>query len=1037
MKLSYDIISEFVKITNNNKEKPKEGIVYATIVNASNGKYVKIDGSDLLTPTDTTTDIEDGERVTVMIKDHKATVTGNVTSPSASSSHVNNAVGAVTEKIGVFENIVADKVDVNELIAYKAVIEELIANKATIKDLEAINATIENLKVKNAEIENLVADKATIKDLEVINATIENLKVKDAEIENATIENLEATKAEIGVLTADFAQIKTLVSGNLTSENILSFNITSDKVTVADAFIKDAMIDTISAAKINAGQINTSAVTIGSADGGMLITGATQQFRDKNGKVRIQIGRDASGDFTFILYGKDGKGQIINQNGITSSAIGDGLIVNNMINNNAAISGSKLDISSVITKINEDNSTTINSNKIYLDERKQSLEVAFNSLKTKVDTIQDVSINGTLTAVAEKVQSNTTKIEANTSSIGLLIAEDTTIKKQVTDLENNVTETTNTLSSKYASLNQSLDGFKTTVSNTYATKNEFNDSVTALSTRVSTAEQKITSDAIIQTVTGSSTYKNNLTGKVDKNSIISSINQTAEAVKIDASKIELTGNVVVNAINKSSTTINGNKITTGTITADMITSGTFQGTNFIAGGSKDGHIEVKDSSNNVKFYAGKKGIYATTMVFPETISSSGAIVQSGSVYADSNGFMARGIEMGTLYRTERTSKIGLSGVVVTEQDYDISGGGNVPGIAHSTKISGYGIDIDGIRLTRVGNNSLVIDTPFGNVKIGPQNDGWCHFYTDRPQFWFQKNVHVNGEIYAGSEYNKRVYHEGFKPSTSDIGAAKAFNTINGYPGLTHNDGSTSEWIRATSNGFLPYKTANSNWNGANTSIGTLAWRFDRAYIKELITRGLTNDLGDLWLTAKAGANTIYAQSKWLCPASNSVTYLGSSGYRWHSVWSTNGNIQTSDERFKVKRGFANIDDCFDMIRDVKIYNYVMLDENKEELSKKQLGKLAMKCEEDDAKIHIGVMAQDLQQYECGKRILVEDTYEKEDGTTESLLSLNSLDMTMAIMGALKKEIEFRENDIKHLRQENDELKIRLTNIEALLMSTSN
>ena len=84
MSLSHDIISEFVKVTNNNKEKPKEGIVYATIVQGSDGKYVKIDGSDLLTPADTTTDIEDGERVTVMIKDHKATVTGNVTSPSAS-----------------------------------------------------------------------------------------------------------------------------------------------------------------------------------------------------------------------------------------------------------------------------------------------------------------------------------------------------------------------------------------------------------------------------------------------------------------------------------------------------------------------------------------------------------------------------------------------------------------------------------------------------------------------------------------------------------------------------------------------------------------------------------------------------------------------------------------------------------------------------------------------------------------------------------------------------------------------------------------
>ena len=484
MSLSHDIISEFVKVTNNNKEKPKEGIVYATIVQGSDGKYVKIDGSDLLTPADTTTDIEDGERVTVMIKDHKATVTGNVTSPSASGNRVDKVVDTVTEQIGVFETVVADKISVNELEAYKIIVEELIAGKATIEDLEATNAVIENLKVKDAEIENAVIDKATIEDLEAVNAKIENLEVKDAEIENAVIDNLEATKAEIKILNADFAQIKTLVSGNLTSDNILSFNITADKVTMEDAFIKDAMIANVNAAKINAGRINTNSVVIGSEDGGMSISGATQQFTDKNGNVRIQIGRDASDDFTFVLYGEDGRGQIINQNGITASAIGDGLIVNDMVSNDAAISGGKLDISSVIMKINDDDSTTIRSNKIYLDEQNQSLEVAFKSLKTQVDTIKD--IDSDLTTITDKIQSNTSKIEANKSSISTLLAEDAVIKRQVTDLEGNVVETTNTLTSRYTSLQQDLSGFKTSVGKTYATQSSVNDLNNNLTSNYST-----------------------------------------------------------------------------------------------------------------------------------------------------------------------------------------------------------------------------------------------------------------------------------------------------------------------------------------------------------------------------------------------------------------------------------------------------------------------------------------------------------------------------------------------------------------------
>ena len=456
MGLSYDLISEFVKITNDKKEKPKEGTVYATIVGSGDTKYVKIDGSDLLTPMDTTTDIEDGERVTVMIKDHKATVTGNITSPSVSSGTVNTVVG---------------------------------------------NAVGENFTVVNSQIENLVAkdsylENAYVQNSQVVNSKIENLEAADSRIENSVIENfnvidgvvqdLRATNADIEVLHADFAEIKTLINGNLTSDNILAFKITADKVTVEDAFIKDAMIDTISAAKINAGRINTNMVSIGSEDGGMLITGSTQQFTDKNGNVRIQIGKDASGDFTFILYGEDGRGQIINQNGITATAIGDGLIVDGMINNNANISGDKLNISSVITNINNDNSTTIQSSKVYLDGQKQSLEVAFNSLKTQVDTIQDITISGDLTAVIEQVQTNTTKIEANASSISTLISEDTAIKKQVTDLENNVIESNNTLTSKYTTLNQSLEGFKTSVADTYATKSTVNDLSTNLSTNYST-----------------------------------------------------------------------------------------------------------------------------------------------------------------------------------------------------------------------------------------------------------------------------------------------------------------------------------------------------------------------------------------------------------------------------------------------------------------------------------------------------------------------------------------------------------------------
>lgn len=64
--------------------------------------------------------------------------------------------------------------------------------------------------------------------------------------------------------------------------------------------------------------------------------------------------------------------------------------------------------------------------------------------------------------------------------------------------------------------------------------------------------------------------------KVGNDEVISRIRQSAEDVKIQASKIEIDG--VINAINNNtSTTINGNKITTGTLSANAVNaqSGTF------------------------------------------------------------------------------------------------------------------------------------------------------------------------------------------------------------------------------------------------------------------------------------------------------------------------------------------------------------------------------------------------------------------------------------------------------------------------------
>ncbi|QTH70935.1 phage tail protein [Pseudoalteromonas xiamenensis] len=74
-----------------------------------------------------------------------------------------------------------------------------------------------------------------------------------------------------------------------------------------------------------------------------------------------------------------------------------------------------------------------------------------------------------------------------------------------------------------------------------------------------------------------------------------------------------------------------------------------------------------------------------------------------------------------------------------------------------------------------GGLSVKVTTPTGWVDIGSQNPDFCHFYTSNPAYFFDRKISVRGEIYAGANYDKKVYHEGNKPTASDVGAG----TFNG------------------------------------------------------------------------------------------------------------------------------------------------------------------------------------------------------------------------------------------------------------------
>lgn len=103
MNLPDKLVSQFAKILKPEPVKRKEETVYGTIVQQGLTKFVKIDGSDYLTPIDTTVDMLNGERVTVLIKNHTAIVTGNITSPAARTGSVETAVSDMDKRYEYLE----------------------------------------------------------------------------------------------------------------------------------------------------------------------------------------------------------------------------------------------------------------------------------------------------------------------------------------------------------------------------------------------------------------------------------------------------------------------------------------------------------------------------------------------------------------------------------------------------------------------------------------------------------------------------------------------------------------------------------------------------------------------------------------------------------------------------------------------------------------------------------------------------------------------------------------------------------------------
>lgn len=319
MALSSELISQFVKATKDDSSKDNnESTVYGTVKEYNGKKYVQLDGSDLLTPISSTTDTKADERVTVMIKNHTATVTGNISSPAARTDDVQE----IGSKISEFEVVIADKVDTKELNAERARIDNLVSENVVIRgELDANTANIKELTADSVKVnDTLTAHKADIEDLQAKNATIEGtLTAHKASIDDLTADNvtinstLNAHKANIDDLTADNATIK----GNLTAAEANIEDLKANKLSATDADLKYANIDFTN--------INQAAVEKIFSDSGIIKDLIVSEGKITGELVGVTIKGDLIEGNTIVadklvVKGSDGLYYKLNTDGVTTES---------------------------------------------------------------------------------------------------------------------------------------------------------------------------------------------------------------------------------------------------------------------------------------------------------------------------------------------------------------------------------------------------------------------------------------------------------------------------------------------------------------------------------------------------------------------------------------------------------------------------------------------------------------------------------------------------------------------------------------------
>ena len=384
----------------------------------------------------------------------------------------------------------------------------IFANSITADHIQAETIDTEHLKADSIDAEKIQANSITSNHIQSNTIETEHLKANIIQSEHIQSNTIDANH---------------IISNSINSGHIQTGSITAGSGIIADGAIGNAQISSIDAGKIEAGTIDTSKVTIQGSNGHLRLKGNRMQVFQGIGnqaKERVSVG-DVNGDgsvYGLRVRGSDGQTILLDENGVKSEGITDGSITNEKISDDANIDGAKLNINSVVSKINEDGTETIQGTKIEVDGTTLNTKLSTITTKQTEDseriTQAQSQISANTNAIKLKVDEQTyttdkkdmsSKIEKNTSEISAMKGQ-IALKVEQTDIENAKNELEGTMDGKIDSakaeikittdaISQNVSNLSQTVSNKAdgSTVTVINNKVTSLETSVNGISGKVTS----------------------------------------------------------------------------------------------------------------------------------------------------------------------------------------------------------------------------------------------------------------------------------------------------------------------------------------------------------------------------------------------------------------------------------------------------------------------------------------------------------------------------------------------------------------